>query len=250
MSGQTVTIILDKIYNKSVPKPTSLRPGYDIEYSKAYCHIYSIEQIEKMVEMEKIYDNLSIIRSFETPQQWAIRVKATLQTLIAEGYRSFYHVFCLFGSFGQGVTKTCYNHWAGRELPISYHRPSVHKSQMAICFKCWKLVKITEVKPRKEYFDGWRRWGYKIKSEDLMKDHWDNSCFKAETATIAKNTIPSAPNFEPACISPARQRSASAPEIRNLWNDRSNMPNISSRTTLGDLAEAYFDSVRTNAGRK
>ena len=173
MPGQTVTIILDKIYNKSVPKPISLYPGYDIEYSKAYCHIYSIDQIEKMVEMERIYDNLSIIRSYETPQQWAIRVKATLQTLIAEGYRSFYHVFCLFGSFGQGVTKTCYNVWTGRELPISYHRLSVHKSQLAICFKCWKLVKITEVKPRKEYFDGWRRWGYEIKSEDLMKDHWD-----------------------------------------------------------------------------
>ena len=40
------------------------------------------------------------------------------------------------------------------------------------------------------------------------------------------------------------QYSASIPEIRNLWNDRSNMPNISSRTTLGNLAEAYFDSVR------
>ncbi|POG72349.1 hypothetical protein GLOIN_2v1840539 [Rhizophagus irregularis DAOM 181602=DAOM 197198] len=97
-----------------------------------------------MVEVEKINDNLSIISSYETPQQWAIRVKDDLQTLIAEGYRSFYHVFCLFGSFGQGVTKTYYNIWAGRELPISYHRPSVHKSQMAICFKCWKLVKITE----------------------------------------------------------------------------------------------------------
>ena len=40
------------------------------------------------------------------------------------------------------------------------------------------------------------------------------------------------------------QCSASAPEIRNLWNDRSNMSNISSRTTLGNLAKAYFDSVR------
>ena len=199
--GKFIDIILDKVYNKSVPKPTNLRPGYDIEYIRnRYGFLYP-GQFEKMVEVEKIYDSLSIISSYETPQQWAIRVKATLQTLIAEGYRSFYHVFCLFGSFGQGVTKTCYNHWAGRELPISYHRPSVHKSQMAICFKCWKLVKITEVKPRKEYFDGWRRWGYKIKSEDLMKDHWDNSCFKAETATIAKNTIPSAPNFKPACNS-------------------------------------------------
>ena len=40
------------------------------------------------------------------------------------------------------------------------------------------------------------------------------------------------------------RHSASAPEIRNLWNNRSNMPNISSRTSLGDLAEAYFDSMR------
>ena len=63
-------------------------------------------------------------------------------------------------------------------------------------------------------------------------------------ATMAKNTMPSASNFELACISPTRQCSASAPEIRNLWNDRSNMHNIYSRTALGNLAEAYFDSVR------
>ncbi|RIA83344.1 hypothetical protein C1645_833988 [Glomus cerebriforme] len=31
---------------------------------------------------------------------------------------------------------------------------------MAICFDCWKLVKITEVKPKKVYYNGWRRWGY------------------------------------------------------------------------------------------
>ena len=91
MSGQTVTIILDKIYNKSVPKPTSLRPGYDIEYSKAYCHIYSIEQIEKMVEMEKIYDNLSIIRSFETPQQWSIAGFLFYHINFADHFR-FYHM--------------------------------------------------------------------------------------------------------------------------------------------------------------
>ncbi|UZO04801.1 uncharacterized protein OCT59_025165 [Rhizophagus irregularis] len=147
-----------------------------------------------MVEVEKINDNLSIISSYETPQQWAIRVKDDLQTLIAEGYRSFYHVFCLFGSFGQGVTKTYYNIWAGRELPISYHRPSVHKS-------------------------------YEIKSEDLIKNHWDNSCFKAETATIAKNTIPSDPNFEPACIPPARQEMISLTSYQSS-NCRSNTSEI------------------------
>jgi len=89
-------------------------------------------------------------------------------------------------------------------------------------------------------------------------------------ATVAKNTIPSAPNFEPACILPVKQEmvlpissllpqkpvalmgglerypmqySASAPKIRNLWNDQSNMSNISNRITLSDLAEAYFDSM-------
>jgi hypothetical protein len=43
---------------------------------------------------------------------------------------------------------------------------------------------------------------------------------------------------------------ASAPEIKNLWNGQSNMPNISSKTSLGNLAEAYFDFVQKNAGRK
>ncbi|PKK58414.1 hypothetical protein RhiirC2_857795 [Rhizophagus irregularis] len=214
----SVTIILDKIYNVSVPKPTSLRPGYDIEYTKAHCRIYTIEQFEKMLWMERLYDNLSIIRSYETPQQWADRVRGTVQTLIAEGYRkSFYHVFCLFGSFGQGVTKSCYSHSVGRELPISYHRPSVHKSQMAICFKCWKLVKITE-----------RRWGYEIKSEDLMKNHWDNSCFKAETGTIAKNTIPSAPNFEPTCISPTSYHSSGP-------SQRCSEPGVTSKVFMSSL---------------
>ena len=52
---------------------------------------------------------------------------------------------------------------------------------MAICFDCWKLVKITDVKPKKTYFSGWRRYGYEIKSEDLMKYHWDNECSKAKT---------------------------------------------------------------------
>ena len=100
--------------------------------------------------------------------------------------------------------------------------------------------------------------------------------------------MPSAPNFEPAYITNARQKmvlpifitnsndqkseilnrpippplpqkpvkligslekyliqcSASAFEIRNLWNDRSNMLNISSKTSLGNLAEAYFNSVQ------
>ena len=82
-------------------------------------------------------------------------------------------MYCLFSSFRQGVTKIYYGYATGevRDIPYEYCRPSVHKSQMAICFKCWKLVKITEVEPRKEYYSGWGRWAYEIESEDLMKDH-------------------------------------------------------------------------------
>ncbi|POG57827.1 hypothetical protein GLOIN_2v986619 [Rhizophagus irregularis DAOM 181602=DAOM 197198] len=176
--GKYIDIILDEVYNKSVPKPINLRPGYDIEYIRnRYGFLYP-GQFEKMVEVERIYDNLSIISSYETPQQWAIRVKDTLQALITEGHRSYYHVFCLFGSSGQGVTKTYYNGYEGREVAIGYHRPNIHNCKMAICFDCWKLVEITDVKPKKTYFSGWRRYGYEIKPEDLMKHHWDNSCFK------------------------------------------------------------------------
>ena len=98
--GKFIDIILDEVYNKSVPKPINLRPGYDIEYIRnRYGFLYP-GQFEKMVEVEKKYDNLSIISSYETPQQWAIRVKDALQALITEGHKSYYHVFCFFGSFG------------------------------------------------------------------------------------------------------------------------------------------------------
>jgi hypothetical protein len=138
------------------------------------------ERIKEVVEIEKQYDYLSIIRPHETPQQWAFRIRGALQELLSKREYSLYHVYCLFASFGQGKNKTFYDYNIDglRDIPHEYRRPSVHKSQMAICFKCWKLIKITEVEPRKVYYDGWRRGGYEVKSEDLMKHHWDNSCFK------------------------------------------------------------------------
>ena len=114
-------------------------------------------------------------------------------------------MYCLFASFGQVKSTTYYVNSDLYGIPFEYRRPSVHKSQMAICFKCWKLVKITKVEPKKEYYSSWGRWVYEVESKDLMKNHWNYSCFKAETTTMAENTIPSAPNFEPACISPTRQ---------------------------------------------
>ncbi|PKB96898.1 hypothetical protein RhiirA5_433657 [Rhizophagus irregularis] len=116
--NKCIDIILDNDYNKIVPKPINLRPGYDIEYIRnKYAFPYS-GQFEKMIEVEKKYDNLSIISS----------------------------------SSGQGVTKTYYSNYEGREVAIGYHRPNIHNSKMAICFDCWKLVKITDEKPKKTYF--------------------------------------------------------------------------------------------------
>ena len=115
-------------------------------------------------------------------------------------------MYCLFASFGQVKSITYYVNGDLCSTPFEYRRPSIHKSQMAICFKCWKLVKITEVEPRKEYYSGWGRWAYDIESEDLMKDHWNNSCSSQRRHNfVGKVIIPSTPNFEPACISPTRQ---------------------------------------------
>ncbi|RIB20192.1 hypothetical protein C2G38_2179926 [Gigaspora rosea] len=84
-----ITIILDERFNKVVPKPVNNHPGYDIKY------------------------------------QWAVRVRGTVQTLLAEKYWSIYHVHCLYAGFGERI-----------ETDDGYYRPRIHKSQMAICFDC------------------------------------------------------------------------------------------------------------------
>ena len=69
MSGQTVTIILDKVYNKSVLKPNNLCSEYDLK------HVHNVQiyndnyRLEKVVEIERRYDYLSIIKPYEMPQQ-------------------------------------------------------------------------------------------------------------------------------------------------------------------------------------
>ncbi|GET02251.1 hypothetical protein GLOIN_2v1770221 [Rhizophagus clarus] len=119
-----------------MPKPINLRPGYDIEYIRNTYQFSFPDKFEKMIEVEKIYDNLFIISLYETPQQWAICVRNTLQILIAEGYESYYHLFYLFRSSGQEITKTYYSIYKGKELVIGYHRPNIYNSKMVICFDC------------------------------------------------------------------------------------------------------------------
>ncbi|CAG8784378.1 2951_t:CDS:2 [Racocetra persica] len=148
-----------------------MSPGcrYDLDYvikDLANCNSYNYNHIENMCKIEKKYDNLAIIRLHKIPQQWVIRIKEDLQEL----------------------------HSRERPKHISYRRPKIHKSQIAICFKCWRLVKINEVKPKRVYWEEWHRWDYEIKSKDLMQYHWDNECFKAniqdKSIQIIQNIIP------------------------------------------------------------
>src|SRR2546421_160826 len=113
MPGAMVKIILDKIYNKTVPKPINLRPRYDMEHVFNYYPQTDNYWYEKVVKIEKQYDDLSVISPHETPKQWANRVRGSLQELLSKREYSLYHVYCLFSSFGQRVTKTYYDYATG-----------------------------------------------------------------------------------------------------------------------------------------
>ncbi len=171
MSGLSSNIILDEWFNKVVPKPINNRPGYDMKYVSAYIVNYCYgTDLKKIIGIEWEYDTLSLVKPGQSLVAWAVSVRIRLQELLANQRFSVYHRHCLFAGFGNG-----------KMVNSDYHRPRINKSNMAICFDCWKLVKITDIKPKKTYFSGWRRYGYEIKSEDLMKYHWDNECSKAKT---------------------------------------------------------------------
>ncbi|CAG8777113.1 19635_t:CDS:2 [Cetraspora pellucida] len=143
---------------------------------------------EKVVKIEKEYDYLSIIRPHETPQQWANCVRGPLQELLSKREYNVYHVFCLFASFGEGITK--------------------------------KLVKITEIKPKKLYFDGYCRWGYEVESKDLMKNHWNYSCFEAKTEEIPLEPNKSYSLTSSKITTPSMQCSVSVPSLINTNRPR------------------------------
>ena len=66
----TNTIIIDEIYNKSVPKPVNFRPGYDLDYvikDLAQANCYNYNRVENICKIEKKYDDLAIIKLHETP---------------------------------------------------------------------------------------------------------------------------------------------------------------------------------------
>ncbi|UZO09461.1 uncharacterized protein OCT59_029684 [Rhizophagus irregularis] len=140
---------------------------YVSAYIVNYC--YSTD-LKKIIGIEWEYDTLSVVKPGQSLVAWAVSVRIRLQELLANQRFSVYHLHCLFAGFGNG-----------KMVNSDYNRPRINKNNMAICFDCWKLVKITDIKPKKTYFSGWCRYGYEIKSEDLMKYHWDNECSKAKT---------------------------------------------------------------------
>ena len=142
MSGLSSNIILDEWFNKVVPKPINNRPGYDMKYVSAYIVNYCYgTDLKKIIGIEWEYDTLSLVKPGQSLVAWAVSVRIRLQELLANQRFSVYHRHCLFAGFGNG-----------KMVNSDYHRPRINKSNMAICFDCWKLVKITDIKPKKNIF--------------------------------------------------------------------------------------------------
>ena len=62
---------------------------------------------------------------------------------------------CIIGRYATDRWKYNYKYRVPDMYPIAsiltsvgYHRPNIHSCKMAICFDCWKLVEITDIKPK------------------------------------------------------------------------------------------------------
>nr|CAG8534293.1 13732_t:CDS:2 [Entrophospora candida] len=83
MSGLDIdiTIILGN-KQRPLPKPFNNRPGYDMKYFVSHINNYHpIYYVEKIFDIERSYDNLSIVKRDEKLIQWAVRVRINLQDL-------------------------------------------------------------------------------------------------------------------------------------------------------------------------
>jgi len=172
MSGFDIATIIDK-KDKTLPKPYINRPGFDMKYAVSYILHYGgtyANKLNQIFDNERLFDTLSTIKQNETPVQWAIRVRIPLQNLLNARKFSVYHRRCLFASFGKG-----------KFVNFNYYRPRIHKSHMAICFGCWKLIKIDDVQPKKLFHFTRKRYIEIIKPDDLMQKHWDHECDKPKS---------------------------------------------------------------------
>jgi len=172
MSGFDIATIIDK-KDKTLPKPYINRPGFDMKYAVSYILHYGgtyANKLNQIFDNERLFDTLSTIKQNETPVQWAIRVRIPLQNLLSAGKFSVYHRYCLFMSYGKG-----------KFVNFNYYRPRIHKSHMAICFDCWKLIKIDDVNPKKLFHFTRQRYVDYLEPKDLMQEHWDYECNKPKT---------------------------------------------------------------------
>ncbi|RIB22420.1 hypothetical protein C2G38_2173960 [Gigaspora rosea] len=184
MPGDMVKIIIDDIYNKRVPKPNNLCPGYDMEHVFNYRPQTDDYRYKKVAEIKKQYDYLSIIRPHKTPQQWANYVRGPLQELLSK--REYSCLSCILS------------------LRLIWRRNNQGK-----------LVKITEVKPEKVYFNRYRKWGYEVESQDLMKNHWNYSCLEAKTEEVPLEPNKSYSLTSSKVTTPPMQCSVSVPSSIN-----------------------------------
>ena len=84
----------------------------------------------------------TIVRKDENLIQWAVRVRINLQELLIKQKFSVYHNFCLFASYPGGKLED-----------FNYYRPKPFKNGTAICFGCWKVIRVNvNVKPRKIFY--------------------------------------------------------------------------------------------------
>jgi len=172
MSGFDIATIIDK-KDKTLPKPYINRPGFDMKYAVSYILHYGgtyANKLNQIFDNERLFDTLSTIKQNETPVQWAIRVRIPLQDLLNSGKFSIYHRYCLFISYGKG-----------KFVNFNYYRPRIHKSHIAICFDCWKLIKIDDVNPKKLFHFTRQRYVDCLEPKDLMREHWDHECNKPKT---------------------------------------------------------------------
>jgi hypothetical protein len=112
-----------------------------------YPHLRVDSNFQSILDNEKEFDRLPIIRWGESPEQWKSRVEFSYALVSRENY-SVYHRFCLFAGFGKG--KFDVDYW-------EYERPKIHNNNMAICFRCKKLFQVDDVKPKDSYHYSWRQ---------------------------------------------------------------------------------------------
>jgi hypothetical protein len=103
---------LIEVSRYAMAEAVNSRPGYDMNCVRT--HLYDISNarvvaipgcgyreienwMHEMIETEKEFDRLSIVKPGQTLTSWAINVRIPLQELWAKKRKlSVYHIFCLF----------------------------------------------------------------------------------------------------------------------------------------------------------